>query len=145
MSATYEQLKARLRFLRVDRANSRLRGYIVCETGDFKDGRGHFSLESLQKVCDLINATPNGVKSHFGHDNQLGKFLGRTKNAAVIGPRVRADLHFDKTAMELTPVGNTPLGKYVMDLAESDPDALNASLVLGVIETPRGSGGQQEL
>jgi hypothetical protein len=40
---------------------------------------------------------------------------------------VRADLHFDPTAFN-APKGN--LAGYVMDLAESDPDALSSSLAL---------------
>jgi hypothetical protein len=71
----------------------------VAEYGDFKTGRGSFSAESLKKICELINAQPNGVKCHFGHDNQLGKFLGRARTARITGVSVRADLYFDKTAM----------------------------------------------
>jgi hypothetical protein len=42
----------------------------------------------------------------------------------------RGDLHFDKTALEEPPGGGKPLGVYLMDLAESDPDAVGLSLVL---------------
>jgi hypothetical protein len=41
---------------------------------------------------------------------------------------VRADLHLSETAFESNPNGN--LGDYLLDLAEEDPDALGASLVL---------------
>ncbi len=42
----------------------------------------------------------------------------------------RGDLHLDKTALDSPPDGNKPLGIYVMDLAESDPEAFGTSLVL---------------
>ena len=45
-------------------------------------------------------------------------------------PAVRGDLFLDKTALEEPIGGGKPLGIYVMDLAESDPDALSSSLVL---------------
>ncbi len=60
-------------------------------------------------------------------DDGLGSFLGRARDARLDGDRVRADLHFDPTAFS-GPKGN--LAQYVMDLADSDPDALSSSLVL---------------
>lgn len=121
--------------LGVDRENAVLRGYIVAEKGHFKsEGRGQFTTESLAKIVELGNASERGLKSRFTHPNMsddgLGKYLGRSKNYRLDGDKVRADLHFDKTALETPPAGGKPYGQYVMDLAESDPGALGSSLVV---------------
>ena len=44
----------------------------------------------------------------------------------------RGDMHIDATALDTPPDGGKPLGLYVMDLAESDPDMFGTSLVLQV-------------
>jgi hypothetical protein len=137
----------------VDRTANVLRGYVVAQEGPFKSaGRGEFNKEGLQKLVALGNAKPKGLKSRFTHPDMssdgLGKFLGRAKNhrmATAIDARtgkrvnaVRADLHFDKTAMEAPPQGGgKPLGTYIMDLAESDPDAFSTSIVVVPEETHR--------
>lgn len=130
----------------VDREASVLRGYVVAQEGAFKDGRGEFSLASLKKINALMNKEAAGLKSRFSHPtlsgDGLGKYLGRAKNPrldsvklkrggeVVLLHAVRADLHFDQTALEEPPGGGKPLGLYVMDLAESDPEAISSSLVL---------------
>jgi hypothetical protein len=53
--------------------------------------------------------------------------LGRAKQFRRDGDIVRADLHIDSTAHE-TPDGD--LAGYVMNLAESDPDAFGSSMVV---------------
>lgn len=117
----------------VDRENKVLRGYIVAERGPFKsEGRGEFNLESLQRIVALGNQSKLGLKSRFTHpglsSDGLGNMLGRSRNFVLEGDsKVRADLHFDPVAFD-GPKGN--LGKYVMDMAESDPEAIGSSLVL---------------
>jgi len=124
----------------VDRQNNILRGYIVAEKGPFKSpGRGEFDTPALQKIVELGNASPLGLKARFTHpglsSDGLGNMLGRSKNFRMEGDSaVRADLHFDPVAFD-GPKGN--LGKYVMDLAESDPKAIGSSLVLTVDKTYR--------
>jgi hypothetical protein len=100
-----------------------------------------------------MKAAPNGLKSRFTHpdlsSDGLGKFLGRAKNPRldIIRERdsegtlktneihvVRADLHIDPSSHK-TPSGD--IGGYIMDLAESDPDALSSSLVLRADKTYR--------
>jgi hypothetical protein len=85
---------------------------------------------TLDQVVELGNAAKVGIKSRFGHPNMsndaLGTFLGRVKNFYKDGDRVRADLHLDKTSHE-TPNGD--LGSYVINLAETDPDAFGTSIV----------------
>lgn len=132
----------------VDRENAVIRGYVVAQEGPHKDAEGDFDQLSLQQMADIINAKPNGIKSRFTHPSisgdGLGKFLGRSKNARVEPATVvsewddktssvlvlRADLHFDKTALDTPPNGGKPLGEYVMALCESDPAALSSSVVI---------------
>lgn len=119
----------------VDRQAGIIRGRILAEKGPFKSlGRGEFDDESLDKIVKLANELPNGLKSRFTHPglsaDGLGKYLGRDRNVRKDGDKVRGDLHLDRTALESAPDGGTPLGKYVMDLAESDPGAFGSSLVL---------------
>lgn len=126
----------------VDRKNEVLQGYVVAQEGPFKsEGRGEFDEQSLSAIVRLGNAARGGLKSRFTHpdlsSDGLGKFLGRVRDFSMsqatdarTGRRVkavRADLHFDKSAHS-TPSGD--LAKYVMDLAESDPEALSSSIVV---------------
>lgn len=130
------------RAIGVDRDAKVLRGYVAAQSGPFKsDGRGEFDELSLEQIVKLANTARGGVKSRFTHPDLsgdgLGKFLGRARDFSLstaldarTGKKVkavRADLHFDPTAHD-TPHGD--LAKYVMDLAESDPDALSSSLVV---------------
>lgn len=125
----------------VDRENKTLRGYVVAQRGDFKDGRGHFNDESLGLIIALTNQNPAGLKSRFSHPtlsaDGLGTFLGRSQNAFLDGDRVRADLKLDPTSFK-TPNGD--LGSYVLDLAESDPEAFSSSLVLKMDKLERLDG-----
>lgn len=130
--------------IKVDREKNVLRGYVVAQAGPFKsEGRGEFNLEGLQLIEQLGNASKVGIRSRFTHPtmcqdglgNHLGRardfFMSETVNAAgQTVPAVRADLFFDETAMQTPPKGGKPLGQYVMDLAESDPEAISSSIVV---------------
>lgn len=116
----------------VDREAKVLRGYVVAQAGPFKTpGRGEFDEKSLKSIVTLMKKNKLGTKSRFAHptlsDDGVGKLLGRAKNPVLDGDRVRADLHFDESAFN-TPGGD--LATYVMNVAESDPDAISSSLVL---------------
>lgn len=153
MPAIPEWLRAEVvgRALAVDRTAKVLRGYVVALAGPFKSrGRGEFDEKSLEMIAQIMNAKEKGIKSRFTHPDEsndgLGKFLGRARNARVATavatwdgqprevPAVRADLHLDPSSFS-TPTGN--LGGYILDLAESDPDALSSSLVLRVKQEHR--------
>lgn len=132
----------------VDRETKEIRGYVVAQEGAFKsEGRGEFDQDAIRSIAAMVNSAPKGLKSRFTHpslsDDGLGKFLGRSTNARVetittdLHGEVlatRADLRFDDSAFS-TPNGD--LATYVMDLAESDPDAISSSLVLSVDEEYR--------
>jgi hypothetical protein len=125
---------------KVDREAKALRGYVIAQEGVFKDSRGAFNAQSLSEIVRVGNAVRGGLRSHFTHANLsgdgLGKFLGRSRNFAMSTTTdgdgrtvkaVRGDLLFDETAFK-TPSGD--LATYVMDLTESDPDAISSSLVI---------------
>ena len=116
---------------RVDREKGIIYGFAVVEKGILKDKRGEFNDEGLEIVAGLGNESNIGIKSRYGHPNMsntaLGTFLGRVKNFRKDEDVIRGDLHFDKTAYK-TPNGD--LASYVMGLAESDPDAFGASMVI---------------
>ncbi len=125
----------------VDSEAAVIKGYIVAATGVFKSGRGEFDGTSLRAAYKLMKSSPSGIRSRFGHptpqSDGLGKFLGRAKNPTLDtlpdGTEVlRADLHIDPTALEMAPMGATPLGAYVLALAKSDSGALSSSLQLTV-------------
>lgn len=136
----------------VDREKNVICGYVVAQEGAFKSkGRGEFDLQALRAIRKMMAEKPAGLKSRFSHptmsDDGLGKFLGRAKEPfldKIMKPLgdgkfqeigcVRADLHLDPSSFT-TPYGS--LGAYVMDLAESDPDALSSSLVLKADEEYR--------
>lgn len=131
----------------VDREAEMIRGMICAQEGPFKsEGRGEFNRDGLTEIIRLIAAAPNGLKCRFTHPDMsndgLGKFLGRVRNPRLdfIERResrgqlkadriacVRADLHLDPSSHD-TPHGD--LGKYVLDLAASDSDAMSSSLVI---------------
>ncbi|MCX7428865.1 MAG: hypothetical protein NTW96_24970, partial [Planctomycetia bacterium] len=124
----------------VDRDEQIIRGVIVAEEGPFRDGRGEFDAAGIRAIRDLMARVPGGLKSRFSHptlfDDGLGKFLGRMQSPRLVTvwrggkqvSAVRADLHLSDTAFDANPNGN--LGGYLLDLAEEDPEALGASLVL---------------
>lgn len=117
----------------VDREHGIIRGFAVMTKGNVKDCRGwEIDDETLEGISAAGNKVKIGQKSRFGHPNMsstaLGTFLGRAKNFRRDGDIVRADLFLDETAYD-TPEGD--LATYVMNLAESDPDAFGTSVVLG--------------
>src|SRR4051812_14396225 len=71
----------------VDIENRVIYGMVAAELGEFKTSRGMFDQRSLEQIAALINASPDGVVSNWGHQNDVGSsdalnaFLGRAKNA----------------------------------------------------------------
>lgn len=117
--------------VRVIRDREVIAGFAVVTKGITHDERGEFDDIALDTIVELGNQSNIGVKSRFGHPNMsstaLGTFLGRVKNFRRDGDIVRADLHIDPTAHD-TPDGD--LASYVMNLAQSDPDAFGSSMVI---------------
>jgi len=122
---------ARAGHVKVDRDKKVIHGFAVVTKGITHDERGEFDYDALNKIVELGNNVKMGIKSRFGHPNMsstaLGTFLGRVKKFRIDDDIVRADLHLDKSANH-TPDGD--LADYVMNLAESDPDAFGSSMVI---------------
>lgn len=121
---------------RVDRDKKVIRGYVIAKEGPFKTkGRGEFDRAAIQKIVDLGNGQPKGLKSRLGHptlsDDGVGKFLGRARDLRMseeAGLAVaRGDLYLSPDSFK-TPHGD--LGSYVLNRAEADPDSLSSSIVV---------------
>ena len=129
--------------IRVNQEKEVITGFAVVTKGVTHDERGEFDDLALDTVVELGNKSKMGVKSRFGHPNMsstaLGTFLGRTKNFRRDGDIVRADLHIDPTAHQ-TPDGD--LAAYVMNLAQSDPEAFGSSMVIHWDEGKREEQGK---
>lgn len=105
-------------------------GYSAITRGE---ALGHYAWVdqfAVEQVAMLGNRARNGVKVRFTHpglsSDGMGTLLGRAKNFRVEGDKTLADIHFQKSAHN-TPDGD--LAKYVMDLAEEDPEAFGTSIV----------------
>lgn len=115
---------------RIDREKGIIRGYSVARLGVTVDSRCELDGTTLDSIVELGNEA-GSVKTRFGHPNMsddgLGRHLGRSRNFRRDGDVVRADLHLAKSASK-TPEGD--LAGYVLGLAEEDPDAFGASMVV---------------
>ena len=91
---------------------------------------------TLAQLCEGINATPEGVKSHVTHsfleaapgtlkDNIL-RLVGRIRNAHVVGDSARGDVHI-YAAAAVSPSGN--LKDFLLTLANEDPKAIGLSAI----------------
>lgn len=110
-----------------DREAKVLYGVQVAMLGEAK-GHG-FELDdvTLDKIVELGNANPNGVKVRFGHPSMctpaLGTFLGVRKNFRRDGQYVRADLHMSKAA-------DPDKAMHVLNMAEHEPAHIGNSVVI---------------
>jgi len=114
-----------------DREAKVLYGVQVAMLGEAK-GHG-FELDdvTLDKIVELGNASPNGIKVRFGHPSMctpaLGTFLGVRKNFRRDGQYVRADLHMSKAAdpekamhvLTASDWGTIPLFRRAMSISAS--------------------------
>ncbi|PQO39351.1 hypothetical protein C5Y96_05715 [Blastopirellula marina] len=107
-----------------------IRGFAVVTRGEAL-GHGYWlDQDFVEQTQKAMQALASGTKSRFTHpglsSDGLGKLLGRAFDSYTDGDIVRADLHFQESAHD-TPGGN--LAKYVMDMAEEDPEAFGTSIV----------------
>jgi len=117
---------------KVDRKANIIFGANLMQVGDLNDGDARpwtVDAESLRQAQQMMSKGNNGSKARFTHPNMssdgMGSYLGRWKNVRVDGGTLRGDLHIADAAFK-SPQGD--LGTYVMDLAESDPEAFGVSL-----------------
>lgn len=84
---------------------------------------------TLEQIEAQINTSRTGIKSRFTHPgvsaDGTGKFLGRMRNARILGDKVVADLHLSESSA-VSPTGD--LWSYILSLAEEDPEALGMSI-----------------
>lgn len=110
-----------------------IRDVSVITRGEALGHRLWVDAEFLQQVADAINQPNKGVKSRFTHPSMsgdgLGRFVGRIMNARVVGDQVLADQHFSQAGHRTTDPGTPDLATYLMDLAETDPEAYGLSIV----------------
>jgi hypothetical protein len=118
--------------VRVDRKANVIFGASLMQLGSLNDveARPWFvDAKALDQALTLSTRSPNGLKARFTHPNMsadgMGSYLGRWKNLRIEGNTLRGDLHIADAAFT-SPQGD--LGNYVMDLAESDPEAFGVSL-----------------
>jgi len=110
-----------------DREAKVLYGVQVAMLGEAK-GHG-FELDdvTLDKIVELGNASPNGIKVRFGHPSMctpaLGTFLGVRKNFRRDGQYVRAALHMSKAA-------DPEKAMHVLNMAEHEPAHIGNSVVI---------------
>lgn len=115
---------------RVDRKARVIFGANLMQLGDINDSRP-FSVDqkTLQQAQELASRSGSGLKARYTHPNMssdgMGSYLGRWKNLRIEGDKLRGDLHIADAAFS-SPQGD--LATYVMDLAESDPEAFGVSL-----------------
>lgn len=117
---------------KVDRKANIIFGANLMQVGDLNNGDARpwtVDAESLSQAQKMMSKGNNGAKARFTHPNMssdgMGSYLGRWKNVRVDGGTLRGDLHLADAAFK-SPQGD--LGTYVMDLAESDPEAFGVSL-----------------
>ena len=122
---------------RVDRKARIIYGANLMQLGDINDKRP-FSVDqkTLQQAEELASRSGNGLKARYTHPNMsndgMGSYLGRWKNLRIEGDKLRGDLHIADAAFS-SPQGD--LATYVMDLAESDPEAFGVSLATALDNT----------
>jgi hypothetical protein len=106
-----------------------IRGASIITRGEALGHGMWIDAHMLEQTADAINNHPKGVKVRFTHPSMsgdgLGSYLGRAKNAFVLGDQVYADVHFS-SAGHKTPDGD--LAEYVMSLADNDADAFGVSI-----------------
>lgn len=108
-----------------------IRGVALATVGEALGHRMWLDDSFIATVHDRVKATgKKGLKVRFTHpglsSDGLGSFLGRAKGGSMKDGIAYADIHFAKSAHE-TPDGD--LAKYVMDMAEEDPEAFGTSIV----------------
>ena len=115
----------------IDKDKGIIRDVVLCEVGP---ARGHgvwLNQDFVNGVVELGQASPNGIKSRFGHPNMCenaeGSYMGRFKNIKLDGTQAKGDLHFDQSATITPKFGD--LQEYVSTLATTSPDMFGMSIV----------------
>lgn len=121
----------------VNREQERISGVVIMEKGDISplDGRKQFvDDKTMSQFVALANAGSDKQRARFTHGGPggnggegLGSYLGRWSNARIDGSKVRWDLQLSPRSHDSV---KGDIGKYTLDMSESDPDMLGASMVV---------------
>lgn len=120
--------------MRVERTGGKFKAGLIRGVSLLSEGEalGHdhwVDGEFVASVAGAVNQLNRGSKVRFTHPSVsgdgLGRYMGRAINGRVEGGKAVADIHLAKASHE-TPDGD--LGKYVMGLAEEDPEAFAISI-----------------
>jgi len=107
-----------------------IRGTSLCTRGEALGHDLWIDSQFIESVSTAGSSSGKGVKARFTHpglsSDGLGTFLGWIKDCRAEGSKAVGDLHFSQAAHR-TPDGD--LAQYVMELAESDPEAFAMSIV----------------
>lgn len=113
--------------LKMDAKSKTLYGVQVAKLGEAKGHNFELDDVTLDKIVELGNAQPKGVKVRFGHPSMctpaLGTYMGVRKNFRRDGEYVRADLHMSEAA---DPVK----AEHVMKMAQHAPHHIGNSVVV---------------
>lgn len=116
--------------LKVDEATGIINDVSVCTVGEAKGHGVQLDQEFVDRVAELGNQHPQGLKCRFGHPSMsneaLGTYTGRFKNFRVNGNKAIADLHLDDVAKKAP---NGDLYGYVIGMAQKNPDMFGSSIV----------------
>jgi hypothetical protein len=138
--------------LAVDAAAGIIRHAAVMTVGQNEGHPFANDATTLQQLCDLINAAPDGLKVRWKHPEQvqgpegevglkdaLGTQCGVIKNAELIGDTLRADVHFGEYAKALPKYGD--VWTYALGLANERPQdlGLSAAIVWEPEQLPDGT------
>lgn len=121
----------------VDRDQERISGVVIMEKGDISplDGRKQFvDDKTMSQFVALAGEASAKQRARFTHGGPggnggegLGSYLGRWSNARIDGTKVRWDLQLSPRSHDSV---KGDIGKYTLDMSESDPDMLGASMVV---------------
>ncbi len=120
-------------FQGVDRKAEVIRGVAILQLGEIagQDSRKlYVDQKTLSQFAQMFG-DGQGLKARFTHPDMssdgLGTFVGRWKSPRIDGETGRADFHLSPRSHDSPKLGD--VGKYILDLAESDPDMFGASMV----------------
>jgi len=113
-----------------------LKDVVVVQAGEAK-GHGVFLEQAfVDKIVELGNASPTGIKARFDHpgrcETEFGWQIGTLHNFRVEDDRAIADLHLSESAKK-SPHGD--LHAYILAAAAEHPDKFGNSIVFDQGET----------
>lgn len=116
----------------IDRDSETIKGVAIMQVGEISrlDGRKQFvDAKTLEQYVQLASVAVQGLRARMTHGQDgegIGLYLGRWLNPRVDGDRVRQDLKLSPRSHDSL---KGDIGRYILDMSESDPDMLGASMI----------------